>query len=214
MHYDGFVRQTLWRKVRRVDAAGPGTRVSLRQGARRNPAGDLPVMLAGIAHSVRLACSFAFVLSLGACATVDPHWRPGVTSDVLDGTVARFRIARDSAAVMGTSSGWQGERPLLITGKADSVRIPRGARIEVRLPEKRRHPIAGAFVGWALGIGVTYARCASLKYCGESASPVPLFGFAIGWWAGSTIKTDWWTEVRWDSTRHQSPPLDGARRHH
>jgi hypothetical protein len=89
----------------------------------------------------------------------------------------------------------------VITARGDTVVVPDGSILDVRLNEKAGHSTAGAIVGWALGIAVSYAACPPpKKYCGEE-DPTPLLGIGLGALMGSRIKTDSWVRVQWDATR-------------
>jgi hypothetical protein len=91
----------------------------------------------------------------------------------------------------------------VITGRGDTVIVPDGSALEVRLREKARHPTAGAIIGWALGVAISYAACPPpKKYCGEE-DPTPLLAAGLGALIGDRVKTDWWVRVRWDTP---SPP--------
>ena len=137
-------------------------------------------------------------LLLTACGGTTIRWQPSLVSQVPDSTAVRFVVEPGRPPTQGLALDWQRGRPRVITGR-DTIVMPEGAALEVRLPEKYGHPTAGAIVGWALGAGLSYALCPPPKrYCGEE-DPTPLLGLGLGALIGAKVKTDRWVAVRWDA---------------
>jgi hypothetical protein len=87
----------------------------------------------------------------------------------------------------------------VITAGGDTVAVPHGSTLEVRLNEKAGHTTAGVVGGWALGVAVSYATCPPPKrYCGEQ-DPTPALAMGLGALIGSRVKTDQWVRVGWDA---------------
>ena len=137
------------------------------------------------------------LLVLSACATGAVRWQPSVVSQVPDSTSVRFTTGIGEPRVAGLALDWQRGQPKVIIERGDTVVIPDASLLEVRLKEKASHPMAGAIIGWAVGVGISYATCRAPKqYCGEE-DPMPLLTTGLGALIGSRIKTDWWVVVRW-----------------
>jgi len=137
-------------------------------------------------------------LLLTACGGTSIRWQPSLVSQVPDSTTVRFVAEPGQSPTQGFALDWQRGRPRVITGR-DTIVMPEGAALEVRLREKYGHPTAGAIIGWALAAGVSYALCPPpRRYCGEE-DPTPLLGMALGALIGAKIKTDRWVGVRWDA---------------
>jgi hypothetical protein len=86
----------------------------------------------------------------------------------------------------------------VVTASGDTIVVPEGATLEVRLKEKATHEKAGGVIGWALGVAISYAACPPpRRYCGEE-DPTPLLGTGLGGLIGWLAKTDRWVQVRWD----------------
>jgi len=139
------------------------------------------------------------LLLLAACGGTAIRWQPSVASQVPDSTFVRFARATGEAPTSGVALDWSSGRPRVITPGGDTIVVPEGSALEVRLKDKATHPTAGAIVGWAVGVAVSYAACAPPRtYCGEE-DPTPLLGAGLGALIGSRIKTDWWVRVQWDA---------------
>jgi hypothetical protein len=176
------------------------------QGARMSellPMNALRVVVSQrFPHGVAVLCAVALVLA--ACSNGTTRWHPSFVSQVQDSTRVRFVPAENERRISGLALDWDRGRPRVITGGGDTVVVPLGSTVEVRLREKAGHPVFGAAVGWALGVAVSYATCpAPKRYCGEE-DPSPLLGVGLGALVGNKIKTDWWVGVRWDEV-HEPP---------
>lgn len=144
--------------------------------------------------------SFCIPLSflLTACGGTTIRWQPSLVSHVPDSATVRFVAEPGRPPTQGLALDWQRGRPRVVTGR-DTIVMPEGAALEVRLREKFGHPTAGGILGWALGVGLSYAFCPPPKrYCGEE-DPTPLLGTTLGALIGSKIKTDRWAGVRWNA---------------
>lgn len=96
-----------------------------------------------------------------------------------------------------------------MTARGDTVTVPEQSTLEVRLKEKATHATAGAIIGWALGVAISYATCPSPKrYCGEE-DPTPLLATGLGALLGSRVRTDWWVVVHWEPP---APPESAPQR--
>jgi hypothetical protein len=136
-------------------------------------------------------------LLLAACGGTTIRWQPSFVSQVPDSTTVRFVAEPGRPPTQGLALDWQRGRPKVITGR-DTIAMPAGAALEVRLAGKFGHPTAGGIIGGALGAGVSYSLCPSPKrYCGEQ-DPTPLLAATVGALIGGRIKTDRWVGVRWD----------------
>ena len=140
------------------------------------------------------------LLLVTACGGATFRWRPSLVSHVPDSTPVRVNPQTGEPRIRGRSLGWQQGAPRLITATGDTIVLSRGAgRVEVRLKEKKGQGVLGAVIGWAVGVGVTYATCDPPRtHCGEQ-NPVPIWGAGLGAVIGSMFKTDDWARVRWDS---------------
>lgn len=153
------------------------------------------------AHATAVILATTFVL---ACSNGTTRWHPSLASQVPDSTSVRFVPGENERQIAGLALDWERGRPRVMTGSGDTVVVPKGSLLEVRLKEKASHPVWGAVIGWALGVAVSYATCPPPKrYCGEE-DPSPLLGAGLGALVGARVKTDWWVGVRWDST-HDAP---------
>ena len=138
------------------------------------------------------------LLAVSACAGGAVRWQPSLVSQVPDSTPVRFAPSRNEPQVAGFALDWQRGRPKLVTERGDTVVIPDASLLEVRLRKKASHPTAGAIIGWAIGVGISYATCpAPKRYCGEE-DPTPLLTTGLGALIGSRVKTDWWVGVQWN----------------
>jgi hypothetical protein len=137
-------------------------------------------------------------LVVAACGGATFRWRPSLSSQVPDSTPVRFVTQRSEPRVTGRALDWERRRPRLITLRGDTVLVPEGARLEVRLKEKTTRAVAGAVVGFVVGVGVMYSTCAApRRYCGEQ-DPTPMLAAGLGALVGSRIKADQWIRVRWN----------------
>jgi hypothetical protein len=144
------------------------------------------------------ATSVAMLLLVSSCASGGVKWRPSLASHVPDSTWVRFAGHSGDSAIMGRAIDWQRGRLRVITAGGDTVAVPHGSTLEVRLNEKAGHTTAGIIAGWALGVTVSYATCPPpKKYCGEQ-DPTPALAAGLGALIGSRVKTDQWVRVRWD----------------
>jgi hypothetical protein len=151
---------------------------------------------------IRLAAlsSAAALLLLSACAGATTRWQPSLASQVPDSTPVRFAPHAGEPRITGLAVDWERGQLRVITERGNTVIVPDGAAIEVRLREKARHPTAGAIIGWAFGVAISYAACPPpKKYCGEE-DPTPLLAAGLGALIGDRVKTDWWVRVRWDTS--------------
>ena len=152
-------------------------------------------------HGIAVLSAVALVLA--ACSNGTTRWHPSLASQVPDSTPVRFVPSESERQVAGLALDWERGRLRVVTSRGDTVLVPKGSELQVRLREKASHPVFGAVVGWALGVAVSYATCPPPKrYCGEE-DPSPLLGTGLGALVGSRVKTDWWVGVRWDTA---SPP--------
>ena len=153
----------------------------------------------GQRFSHRIAVLLAVTLSLAACSSGTTRWHPSLASQVPDSTPVRFAPGESERQVAGLALDWERGPLRVVTTRGDTVVVPRGSALEVRLKEKSNHAVIGAVVGWAVGVAVSYATCPPPKrYCGEE-DPRPLLGAGLGALVGSRVKTDWWVGVRWDT---------------
>jgi hypothetical protein len=145
----------------------------------------------GTAASLILAVG---IIGAVGCASL-PAGTPTSIGQVRNGSPVRFRREPTGNAVTGSALGWDQPHPLIVLQSGDTVAIPSGAQLEVKLPQKKSHPYSGATIGWAVGVGFALADCSNTRYCGEE-NPLPLLGTVIGWFVGKAVKTDWWIVVR------------------
>lgn len=142
--------------------------------------------------------SVAFVLATWSCASGGVKWRPSLASHVPDSTWVRFAGHIGDPPVTGRAVGWERGRLRVIIAAGDTVVVPSGSALEVRLNEKAGHTTAGVIAGWALGVAISYATCPPpKKYCGEQ-DPTPVLAAGLGALIGARVKTDQWVRVRWD----------------
>ena len=138
------------------------------------------------------------LLVLVGCTSPVQRLDPWRVTQVPDSAFVRFVPASGQQPVTGRSLGWQHNAPHVITSRGDTLRVPEGSRVAMRANRKRGHPVAGAAVGYAIGLGLTTARYGFLSYRGRR-DPTPLFTVAIGALAGSAIRTDRWIRLGWNS---------------
>lgn len=136
------------------------------------------------------------LLALTACSGTTYRWQPSLVSQVPDSMVVRFVPPNASHLVSGRSLGWQSADPRVITPRGDTLIVPRGTQLSVKAKGKTGHPLAGALVGWAVGIGIMLANCGEVTYCGEQ-DPTPLLSASAGALIGATIRTDRWVKLKW-----------------
>ena len=145
------------------------------------------------------ATSVAMLLLASSCASGGVKWRPSLVSHVPDSTWVRFARQNGDSSIMGRAMDWQRGRPRVITAVGDTVAVPNGSALEVRLNEKAGHTTAGIIAGWAVGVTISYATCPPpKKYCGEQ-DPTPALAAGLGALIGSRVKSDQWVRVRWDA---------------
>lgn len=133
---------------------------------------------------------------VSACGGTHVQWRPSLVTHVPDSMPVRFQQAPGSLIVTGTSVSWDRAEPRVVTAAGDTVTVPRGSRLEVRLKEPRHHVTAGAVVGWAVATATMLSECGGERTCGEQ-DPRPLLGIALGALVGRLITTPAWVQVRW-----------------
>ena len=141
-----------------------------------------------------LSSTVAVLVATAGCASL-PADAPTTMAQVRDGSSVRFKSDPAGNVVHGLALGWDRVRPSLVLATGDTIAVPSDARLEVKLPQKKAHPFAGAAIGWAIGVPLTYASCENKRYCGEQ-NPIPLLATAAGWLVGRAVKTDWWVVVR------------------
>src|SRR5262249_10681857 len=116
---------------------------------------------------------------------------------VPDGTPVRFAVDRNTPRTVGRSMDWQLGRPSVVTTRGDTVVVPHGATLEVKLKDKANHAVAGVVIGLVVGAVLEYALCDPPKtHCGEE-DPTQLLTAGLGALVGSAIKKDHWVRVRW-----------------
>ena len=132
----------------------------------------------------------AAFLSVAACGG-SVKWRPWMVTQVPDGTEVRYRERSNaSTARIGRALGWSSETPRMVTARGDTVVIPTGAQLEVRVNNPDRHTNFGAVVGYVAGIFAALSTCGPESYCGED-NPAPLLGAIVGALVGHFITDDW-----------------------
>ena len=145
--------------------------------------------------------------TLSACGGARTVWHPSYVVHVPDSTPVRFRSPSSEAApratapaVIGLSLGWQLRAPRVVTATGDTVVVPAGAQLEVRLRAPGRRTTFGAAIGYLVGVGVSVANCPPPKrYCGEQ-DPTPILGAGLGALLGAAFRTEQWVRVRWDDS--------------
>jgi len=151
----------------------------------------------GLMIPLRSLVTLGSALSMAACAGSSIRWQPSFSSQVPDSATVRFTVHAGEAPIAGSALDWQLGHPRVVTVRGDTVRIPERSALEVRLKEKATHATAGAIIGWALSVAISYAACPPPKrYCGEE-DPTPLIATGLGVLIGSRIRTDWWVAVQW-----------------
>jgi hypothetical protein len=144
------------------------------------------------------ALPLLLLVPLAACNRATFRWQPSLVSQVPDSTPVRFYLGRHDPVTSGRALGWQRRSPRVVTARGDTVVVPPGAMLDVRLNRKAGHPVAGAIIGGIIGVGIEYANCPEPKtYCGEE-DPTELLVAGLGAIIGNLIKTDHWIRVRWD----------------
>lgn len=143
---------------------------------------------------------FAAVLVLSGCASrQELSWRPHVVSQVPDSTPVRYRVDSNTPFVRGVALDWTRKTPRIVTARGDTVVVPPGVGLDVRLREKRGKATMGAVIGFVAGVIASYATCPEPKtYCGEE-DPTPLLGAGVGALVGSRFKSYPWVRVRWEA---------------
>jgi hypothetical protein len=143
--------------------------------------------------------AFAVFVLLAGCHRATVGWQPSLVSQVPDSTPVRFFHEERARLIDGRALDWQRRAPKLVTTSGDTLVVPEGAKVSVRLEGKARHAGAGALVGAVVGVGVMYATCPEpKKYCGEQ-NPTGMLFAGLGALVGAMIKTDNWIRVGWDS---------------
>jgi hypothetical protein len=137
------------------------------------------------------------LLAAAACNRTRVSWEPSKVYQVPDGTQVRFTEPRTPLVTSiwyGRAFQWNTMTPRLITARGDTLVIPRGAKFEVLLAEKRGHAAYGAVIGWTAAVISILADCGFERTCGEQ-NPLPALGLAGGALIGSMIRTDKWVTV-------------------
>jgi hypothetical protein len=137
------------------------------------------------------------LVCVGACSTTRVLWRPTQANDVPDGTQVRFLARSANEPTFGRAVGWASSTPRLISARGDTIVIPYGARIDVRVQHPDRHTNAGAIIGYVFGTLTILADCGGEKYCGEQ-DPRALLGSIAGAIIGHFIADDW-IRVGWST---------------
>src|SRR5690242_6168319 len=128
----------------------------------------------------RIASPAAALVLVAACNRATFRWQPSVVSQVPDSTPVRFWREPSDRPTQGRSVDWQRGAPKLVTARGDTVTVPPGASLGVRLDRRAGHPVAGAIIGGIIGVAVQYAACPEPKtYCGEE-DPTPIFVGGLG----------------------------------
>jgi len=136
-------------------------------------------------------------LVVSACGRTTFRWQPSLVTHVPDSTPVRFALDRGTPRTVGRSLDWRLGRPRVVTTRGDTVVVPQGATLEVKLKDKANRAVAGAIIGFVAGAGLSYALCDPPKtHCGEE-DPTQLLTAGLGALIGSAIKTDHWVRVRW-----------------
>ena len=144
------------------------------------------------------AFHLVFLAGIAGCGGATFRWHPSLVSQVPDSTPVRFGVQRNTRRVLGRALDWQHGRPRVITARGDTVVVPDTATLEVRLKNKANRAVAGAVVGYIVGVGVSYGLCPPPKTtCGEQ-DPTPVWSAGLGALIGSAFKKDHWVRVRWD----------------
>ena len=139
----------------------------------------------------------AITLLLTACHGATYRWQPTLVSQVPDSMTVQFRPPNESKSVVGRSLGWQTTAPRVITPRGDTIVVPNASKMSVKAKGKTGHPLAGAIVGWAIGVGAVVSTCDGKRmHCGEQ-DPTPLLTAGVGALIGATIRTDRWVRVMW-----------------
>jgi hypothetical protein len=143
---------------------------------------------------------FAAVLVLSGCASRQVvYWRPHVVPQVPDSTPVRYRVDSNTPFVRGVAVDWTRNTPRIVTARGDTVVVPPGVRLDVRLREKSGKATMGAVIGFVAGVIASYAACPEPRtHCGEE-DPTPLLGAGVGALVGSLYKSYPWVRVCWDT---------------
>ena len=141
----------------------------------------------------RLAGAALLMTCLTGCASLPPG-TPRTMGAVADGTPVGYRLSPRAEATRGVAAGWSRGVAGVVRAAGDTVLAPDSAQLEIRIPPRKKHGIAGAVVGWAIAVATMYATCPTKRYCGEE-NPLPLLGTGLGWLVGDHVKTDWWVVV-------------------
>jgi hypothetical protein len=145
----------------------------------------------------RPALVIGVLVVCAGCTTLPARYQSLRTTDIADDTPVRFYPPSPSRQppIRGRALDWTSGMPRLITRDADTLMVPRDAKRQILIPERRSRVVAGGVIGWAVGAITSYANCPSPKrYCGEQ-DPTPLLATVLGAFIGSRMKTDWWVTV-------------------
>jgi hypothetical protein len=141
---------------------------------------------------------FAAVLLSGCASGQVVSWRPRVVSQVPDSTPVRYRVDSHTPFVRGLAVDWTRNTPRIAIPRGDTIVVPAGVGLYVRLREKSGKATMGAVIGFVAGVIASYATCPEPKtHCGEE-DPTPLLGAGVGALVGSLFKSYPWVRVRWD----------------
>jgi hypothetical protein len=146
-------------------------------------------------HLARYALLVALLSAVG-CSPTRILWRPTQVSEVPDGTPVRFLARPAIDPTFGRAVGWASSSPRLVTFRGDTIAIPVGARVDVKVANPDRHTNAGAILGYIAGTLSIAANCRGRKYCGEQ-DPSAMLGAIVGGIMGHFIADDW-VRVGWN----------------
>ena len=145
----------------------------------------------------RIVVLALLVACIGCTGRTTFRWQPTLVSQVPDSMTVRFVPASGEKPVTGRSLGWQSGQPRVINTRGDTLTVSTGSRVSVKAKGKVGHPLAGAVIGWGIGIGISRATCDGLRmHCGEQ-DPTPLISASLGALIGAVIKTDRWVRLYW-----------------
>ena len=140
-----------------------------------------------------LVLAGAVFISAG-CTRATFGFRPSLMSQVPDSSVVRIRAQNGQPPVTGRALGWQAGRPRVVTTAGDTVAVPQGAVLQVRLKQKKTHATLGGVLGVGVGMGIKIAQCPPTRRCGPDLTPV-LTG-AAGALIGSRFSAAEWVRVQ------------------
>ena len=134
------------------------------------------------------------VVLVGGCTRATFGFRPSLTSQVPDSSVVRVRLQNGQPSVTGRALDWQAGRPLVVTPAGDTMVVPQGAMLEVRLQEKKTHATLGGVIGVSVGLGIKFSQCSAPRRCPPDLTPFLTGG--VGALIGSRFTAAEWVRVR------------------